>query len=172
MTDYEKIYSGLKKSEDFEKKEWFKPSEGINKIKLLSEMSEQYITLFKEKEIPKVRFDIEFGKKQYVWSVTVGQTENSLYGQLVKLGKKLGSLVNAEITLVVKGKDKSTTYTILELLDEKEKSKQEYAEQELQNVKSDTEDKEKVIFDARDHPENYKSEDKDEDKVDTKTEEK
>jgi len=168
MIDYEKIYDGLKKPVDFENKEWFKPKEGINKIKLLSEMSEQYMTLFNEKEIPKVRFDIEFEKRQYVWSITVGQTENSLYGQLVKLGKKLGSLVNTEITLIVRGKDKSITYTILELLDDKERLKQEYAEQELQNVESDIKDRKNVIYDARDHSENYKTEDK----IETKTEEK
>ena len=104
-----------KEKEDLMQGKWWKPSTGQHKIKFLSN-GEEFETIWEEKTLKKVRFDIEVAKEMYFWGVTKGITENSLYGQIVLLGENRGSLIDGEINLVVKGSGKDTSYVILEAL--------------------------------------------------------
>ncbi len=95
--------------------EWFKPRTGQQTIKFLSN-GEKYITNFEDKDIEKVRFEIEVEGQQLNWGVVRGKTQNSLYGQIALIGSSRGTLVNNQITLLVKGSGKEKNYTIIEAL--------------------------------------------------------
>jgi len=119
MTNYETLYSGLKQPEDFEDKDWFKPVKGINTITFKSEFSEPKEIAYKEKTFKKVFVDVVVNGKDFVWSITVGNTKNSLYGQIVEFAKKNGNeLFEKTIKLAVQGEGKETRYTVLDLLEE------------------------------------------------------
>ena len=95
--------------------DWWQPTPGQHKIKILDD-GEAYTANWEDKEIPKVRFQIEIDGKEYAWGVTKGQTEGSLYGQLCLVGAAWQTLKDKEINLVVKGVKKDTSYTVLEAL--------------------------------------------------------
>lgn len=102
---------------DYQKKEWFKPKPGKNKIKLLSE-GQAFTTEWEGKELHKVRFDIEFEGKEFSWGITKGSSYKSLYGQLALIAQNnKGKLTGQEITLLTIGKGRDTNYTILEAVD-------------------------------------------------------
>ena len=109
--EWQKEVESLKKARN-----WWKPIAGQHKVRFLSD-GEEYETEWEGKIIPKVRFDIKINNEELSWGVTKGSTKNSLYGQLALIGRAKGTLVNEEITLIVKGKDKDTDYTVLESLD-------------------------------------------------------
>lgn len=99
---------------------WFKPKTGQQKVKFLSN-GEEYEYEYEDdkgikKLIQKVRFDIMTNEVKMDWGIPKGMTENSLYGQLVLIGKNKGTLIDQEITLVVKGSGKEVSYTVLEAL--------------------------------------------------------
>ena len=110
--DWENEVRGLKQAGE---RNWFKAKPGKHKIKFLSN-GEEYTTKWEDKEIKKVRFDIESEGSKLSWGVPKGMTENSLYGQIALIGKATGNLENQNITLVVKGMGKEVSYTILEAL--------------------------------------------------------
>ncbi len=115
--------SELKKISDFAKKnnnnrEWFRPSTGIHKIKILK-IGREYSVTFRNQEIPKRLFVIECDGKKYNWGVTKSQSDLSLWGQLMVLGSVWGSLEGREITLIVKesgDERKRKDYTISEAI--------------------------------------------------------
>jgi len=113
--DWNKEVTALKQANELEQREWFKPKPGKHKITILSN-GEEYTTTWEDKEIKKVRFDIENEGKKYSWGVSKGMTENSLYGQIALIGKASGNLEGKDITLVVKGTGKEVSYTVLEAL--------------------------------------------------------
>ena len=119
MTNYETLYGGLKQPEDFEDKDWFKPVKGINKITFKSEFSEPKEITYKEKTFKKVFVDVVVNEKDYVWSITVGNTKNSLYGQILEFAvKNGGQLTDKTLKLAVQGEGKETRYTVLDILEE------------------------------------------------------
>jgi len=95
---------------------WWKPTTGQHKVKFLNDGTEHDFE-WDNKIVKKVNFEIEVGGKRYGWGVTKGPTINSLYGQLTCIGVDKGTLVEQEITLIVKGKGKETNYTVLEALE-------------------------------------------------------
>lgn len=117
MTDYKVLYDALEEKVDFERKDFFKPKEGYTKIKIKSEMSEPKDIQYENKTITKVFIDIEVDGVEYTWGITKGLTKNSLYGQLVQVGKERGKLTDEEITLLVKGSGKDRDYTITDLFE-------------------------------------------------------
>lgn len=109
--EWQKEVESLKKARN-----WWKPTAGQHKVRFLSD-GEEYTTEWEGKTIPKVRFDIKIKDEELSWGVVKGSTKNSLYGQLALIGRAKGTLVNEEVSVVVKGKDKNTDYTVLEALD-------------------------------------------------------
>ena len=113
--DWKKEAERLKDPEDMEKLDWWQATPGKHKIKVLKEGGE-YIARLEDKEIKKVRLEVEVNNKRFNWGITCGMTEQSLWGQLCLLGSNLGSLEGQEITLLVKGSGKNRDYTIEEAL--------------------------------------------------------
>lgn len=110
--DWNKEKEALRKGET---KDWWKPTPGQHKIRILSE-GEEYVVQWEEKDIQKVRFDVEVAGKQLNWGVSKGLTENSLYGQIVLVMVGNQGKLPVEVNVVVKGIKKDTSYTILEAL--------------------------------------------------------
>lgn len=111
--DWNKEKNGLQKAG--EQNEWFKPQAGQYKVRFLTN-GEEYETVWEDKTMQKVRFDIEIKNKKYSWGVTKGKTEISLYGQIALCGAAMEGLVDKEITLLVKGSGKDVDYTVIEAL--------------------------------------------------------
>ena len=113
--NWEKEVKDLKQVGESVDRNWWKTTVGAHRVKFM-ENGEEYSTFWDDKEIPKVRFEVEVDANPLSWGVTKGITENSLYGQIALVGKDKGSLIGVEITVVVKGTGKETSYTVLEAL--------------------------------------------------------
>lgn len=94
---------------------WWKPTAGQHSILFVSE-AEEFDIEWEGETIHKVAFKISVDNKEYDWSMTKGRTQNSLWGQITLVGANLGNLKGREITLVVKGEGKNTSYTVMEAL--------------------------------------------------------
>ena len=108
--DWNKEYQGLKEGMG-----WFKPKIGLNKIKILSD-GEEYMSEYDDKDIKKVKFDIDVDGKKYIWGVVKGSTGVSLYGQLALIGNNLGTLKGQTLSVMVMGEGKDTRYMIQEAI--------------------------------------------------------
>ena len=100
---------------------WWNPTIGSHRVKILEE-GQEYSTMYRNQQIPKVRFVIQVDDEKYNWGVNKGRTIASLWGQLATCGKAWNGLVGKEISLIVKmttRQDGSNirSYTILEALD-------------------------------------------------------
>ena len=130
--DWEKNVSDLKTGSDMP--EFLKLEAGTHKVTFLDEGKER-IQHWEDKEIPKVDFKVKYNEKEYVWSVTKGQTIGSLYGQIALLGRQLGTIAPTEVTVIVKGAGKNKDYTILEsadLADKEIKSREPVKEEKVE----------------------------------------
>ncbi len=98
---------------------WFKPEAGQYKLIILNspQIIEKDFGNNGQSEIKRqLRLNIEIDNKPFTWDIGIGQTTNSVYGQLMLVGKEKGTLVGEQLTLLVKrGKDKND-YTIMEAL--------------------------------------------------------
>jgi hypothetical protein len=112
--DYQKEKIALKS------RNYWKPTTGIHKVKILTEPeSFEYVWEEEGKEpktIKKEGMKVEVKGKEYDWAVIKGITHNSLWGQLVLIAAAKGKLEGEEITLIVKGSGKEVSYTIEEAL--------------------------------------------------------
>jgi hypothetical protein len=98
-----------------DEKDWFRPEAGQYDLIILEE-PEKIKKTFNDEEKEQARLLIETNKKQYTWDIGVGETTNSVFGQLMLIAQDRGTLVGEKITLLVKrGKDKND-YTITEAL--------------------------------------------------------
>jgi hypothetical protein len=115
----------VKDLRDGEVSDYFKPSEGQHKIKILDDgVAHQFE--WEGEVINKVNFKVEVNGKESVWSVPRGKTLSSLYGQLAQIGMDKGTLKGQTITLLVKGQNKQRQYIVMESLElTKNKVKQE-----------------------------------------------
>ena len=122
----------LKEAKDYDNNDWWKSSPGKHVIVILTNPV-KFTTEWEGKTINKVRVEMELNKVRFNWGITIGETENSLYGQLMLVGENVGTLIGEIITLVVKGVNKKTSYTIIEALDlmEPAKPKQEEVKEEV-----------------------------------------
>jgi hypothetical protein len=114
--DFESEADNLKSAEELQN-QWFKPKEGKQKVKFLGNGHKE--TSEYEGETRDVAiFPVEIDGEEKKWSVTVGQTENSLYGQIVTVAGKNGhNLDGVEVTLIRKGTGSDTDYTIMEAVE-------------------------------------------------------
>lgn len=110
-TEYEKLRDPAQNT-------YFKPEEGVHTIVFLEDLKEPVEKTIsidgKDKKIFQSDVLIEFNKERKVWSITKAETHNSLWGQLLLIGKHKGSLVGESVTIMVKGQGKSRDYTITE----------------------------------------------------------
>jgi hypothetical protein len=95
--------------------DFWKPKPGQYKLKALSELQE--IDPFqKEGEEPKPRVQIEIlcEDKKFKWTIGVGKSPASSYGQLCKLAiANNNKLTNTEFIVVVTFDGKKNSYTIV-----------------------------------------------------------
>ena len=110
--DWQKEVSMLKSPRD---KNFWKPVAGQYKVHFLTDGEEGEFE-WEGKTIRKVYFEVLVDGEKKDWSVTKGETQKSLYGQLVLIAASLGKLKGQTISLVVKGMGKETSYAILEAL--------------------------------------------------------
>lgn len=110
--DYKKEYAKL---EAYEPKEYFKPLAGRYELTILSEPT---LTSYNEgKEITEqIELTVQHRDKVLTWTMAVGLSFKSLYGQLMALGNAKGKLIDEQFTLLVTGEDKNKTYVVLEAL--------------------------------------------------------
>lgn len=116
MTECEKLES----FEGFERLDWFLANAGQYKVKIVSEGKPYKKTIKdekgKDKELDKIRYEIEINGKKQNFGVTKAKTQNSLWGQLCLIGSQKGILEGVEFTLLVKGQGMQKDYTIIEAL--------------------------------------------------------
>jgi hypothetical protein len=123
-----------KKLDRYEK-EWFNPGVGVYKIKIVDD-GWQYTVPDKFNPgsvVPKIGFNIIANEKPFIWSVTVGENPglSSLFGQLLYLIRKHGTVKGLEFTLVVNvDTDQSTekqkrSYVINEVVEARQKEMEE-----------------------------------------------
>jgi hypothetical protein len=126
--------SQTKKLDRYEK-EWFNPSVGVYNIKIVDD-GWQYTIPDKFNPgsiISKIGFNIIANEKPFTWSVTASENPglSSLFGQLLYLIRKNGTVKGLEFNLVVNmDKDQSTkkpkrSYTINEVVEARQKEREE-----------------------------------------------
>ena len=95
----------------------FKPEAGKYQIVILGEPEEtEYVNEESGERTPQIRMGIEVNGEQKNWYVSRGKTYNSVFGQLMLIGKSKGKLNGEKITLLVKRSNKKNEYTIVEAL--------------------------------------------------------
>lgn len=102
----------VKELEAYEPDEWFKPTKGNYKIRILNE-GEFVPKDFGEGPVTQWNILVEVDGKPVHWSVTKGKTISSLYGQIFFLAAKNNNTAQGlEFDLIVKFDGKKNDYTI------------------------------------------------------------
>lgn len=117
--NYKEEVKKLQEYENF-KGEWFKPEAGQHKMVIVSapEIIERDFGKPEQPDVKKqMRLRIEVNKKPFTWDIGIGQTKNSVYGQLMLVGEAKGTLIGVPLTLLVKRSKDKNDYTIMEALD-------------------------------------------------------
>ena len=113
--DWEDESENLKTKEELDSM-WFTPSEGKQTVVFRGNGHKEQRE-YEGEERDVAVFPVEVDGEEKKWSVTVGQTETSLYGQIVTVAGDNGhDLEGVEITLVRKGTGSDTDYTVMEAL--------------------------------------------------------
>jgi len=105
---------------------------GSHKVKFLGD-GEQRTVDYDGEKVNKIFIPVEHKGEKYTWTVTEGYTYNGLYGQIVLIGQEHGSIVDVEVTVLVKGSGKNKDYTIteaIELIEAMKKQEKEEKEAE------------------------------------------
>lgn len=113
--DYQKELDRLKENESQNTGDYWKPEAGQYKVKALSELEEGKPYEEEGKE-PQPRQQIKLlvnGSKEVVWTMPLGSTPASIYGQLVNLGSEKGHLLDVEFRVVVTGSGKNKRFTVI-----------------------------------------------------------
>jgi hypothetical protein len=95
---------------------WWNEKSGKHEITILSEMDRLPDKLDKDtQEVRKqVKLLIDVKGAKYAWSMGVGATKASLYGQLIDYAVKNGNkLTGAKLTVVIKSDGKKRDFTIV-----------------------------------------------------------
>ena len=101
--------------------EFFKPKTGNYMVTFLGEGKPVTGTFNKgepnERTVSQLEFRIKIEGQDYTWTVTEAKAFNSLYGQIVLLGRYHGSLEGVAIHMTVQGDGKKRVYMIQEATD-------------------------------------------------------
>ena len=98
-----------------ESSDFWKPVEGKHRVKALSELedTEPYVEEGKDPR-PQVKIRLLINGKEMTWTIGVGATRASTYGQLIKLAQERGDkLTGEEFTIVVVNDGNKNKYTIV-----------------------------------------------------------
>lgn len=103
-----------KKLEEQKLTDYWNPKEGKFEVVTLSELA-KFEQADKDGTVKqKAKVLIEVAGKQYTWTMGVGQTKASLYGQLVTYAVEHGKkLTGNKITVVIKNDGKKRDFTIV-----------------------------------------------------------
>jgi hypothetical protein len=99
---------------EFKTADYWNPKEGKFEVIALSELS-KFQQADKDGTLKeKARIDIEVAGKQYVWTMGLGQTKASLYGQLIGLAiSNNKKLIGKKFTVVIKNDGSKRDFTIV-----------------------------------------------------------
>jgi len=96
--------------------DYWKPLAGEHKVKFLTEPEPTEYTDTEGNVTPQERFDVEVAGKKYTWTIPIGKTRKSLYGQLMLWAATKGHFTGLSVTLLVKGEGIRKDYTVVEAL--------------------------------------------------------
>jgi len=115
MVNYNEEVKRLDEFKPDEQSEFWKPKAGQYKVKSLTEL--ENADPYKEEgkaDKPQVKIDLLVNDKKVTWTMAVGKSPASSYGQLCKLATlRNGTLKGQEFTIVVTFDGKKNTYTIV-----------------------------------------------------------
>jgi hypothetical protein len=113
--DYQSELKRLEENEATMSSEFWKPEAGQHKVKALDEISdgEPYVEEGKE-PVPRKWLQIRVNNTDHTWSMPIGKTPASTYGQLCKLAaSRNNKLQDAEFVVVVVGSGQNKRFTIV-----------------------------------------------------------
>jgi len=101
--------------------DFFKPETGNYILTFLGEGKPRMGTFNKgepnERTVAQLEFPVKVDNQEYTWTVTEAKAFNSLYGQIMLLGRFHGSLEGKAIHMTVQGDGKKRVYMIQEATD-------------------------------------------------------
>ena len=115
MVNYNEEITRLDAFKPDEQSDFWKPKAGQYKVKSLTELEEAdpYKEVGKPDK-PQVKIDLLIEDKKVTWTMAIGKSPASSYGQLCKLAVvRNNTLINQEFTVVVTFDGKKNTYTIV-----------------------------------------------------------
>ena len=120
MIDYNTEVTKLDAFVPGEKSQFWKPKAGQYRVRALTELEETKPFVPKgehklEDEKPQVKIDLLIGDEKVTWTMAIGVSPASAYGQLCALGKSKGKLKDLDFMIVVTNDKKKNTYTIVTL---------------------------------------------------------
>ena len=97
---------------------FWKPETGSHEVQFLDNGNPSQYRDSQGRVTDQMNFKISVDGEQKLWTMTKAKTVNSLYGQIVLLGKYHGSLEGKQITLLVKydRQNNKREYTVQEAL--------------------------------------------------------
>ena len=103
-----------KRLEEFSSANYWNPKSGKFEVLPLSELSKFQQTEKDGTVKEKAKVDIEVEGGSYVWTMGIGQTNASLYGQLINFAKSHNNkLKGNKFTVVIKNDGKKRDFTIV-----------------------------------------------------------
>jgi hypothetical protein len=116
MVNYAEEVKRLDEFKPEEQSDFWKPKAGQYKVKALTELEDA--DPYKEEgkaDKPQVKVDLLVEDKKVTWTMSIGKSPASSYGQMCKLAvSRNGSLKEQEFTIVVTNDGKKNTYTIVQ----------------------------------------------------------
>ena len=116
MVNYTEEVKRLDEYKPEENSEFWRPTSGQYKVKTLSELkdADPYKEEGKEPK-PQVKIELLIEDKKVTWTMGIGKSPASSYGQVCKLAiSRANTLINQEFTIVVTNDGKKNTYTIVQ----------------------------------------------------------
>jgi len=118
MVNYNEEVKRLDAYKPEDSQDFWKPKSGQYKVKALSELedAEPYVEDNKEPK-PQVKVRLLIEDRQVTWTMGIGKSPASSYGQLCKLAvSSNGKLTDLEFMIVVTNDGTKNTYTIVKTM--------------------------------------------------------
>ena len=97
--------------------QFWKPKAGQYKVRALTELeSSEPFKKDGEADKPQVKIELLIGEEKFTWTMAIGVSPASAYGQLCKLAASNGNkLKSLDFMIVVTNDKKKNTYTVVKL---------------------------------------------------------